>query len=1324
MKLPYLEDIYDLETCDLENILEEIKLNLEQKTIGDGFETYEKYERKASDILPSIEMELEERKKVDDVVNFFLNINMNDLNMDSESLSTADSGTPSLLENEELKQNELKTKPLEKNITQKKSVKQHFNPFLPPSNLEEELEAPKLEDASNKEEKKISKIEKEEAWSMRSMSGLGIGGGAARGNQRNKRQLQEFMKAKLSQTKQEDTHTLLIGRGQKRKPTPVKKESQNKKKQQLNTNITNSSIKKQSSTKLSSNSNSSATKAHNTEEFDKTTSTCLKDNTNSKKEIKKPPLPKGESSSRKSFTKSDTGTVKTETNVAKQAVNKMNKLNKEEDIKKTGESSLNKALNKESEIAEAPQQTKQTRGNKKDGKIESVSVNTLQSQDQVQVEIKNKTCELDKDKSNTGNNDSKSISSMKEEGVGDQVVDLNLASNKENMVKRIESPDVLEEVEERIVQETQIQPSNFKTLPDSSTQIAEEIQDLTLIQTEKKVEVKEIGLDGSEVDEDLAEDEEEMHKERVKAKEAEEEVEIEEELELEEENKDSKEEDQTQDKSEEETSSKSTLSQSISTPLKKAKKEEAYRNKNVEKMSKELKRIENTCKHILEQKPAQPSLKKAFNSETLSSSSCQTTKTSKTHKTGEIGCGCVKVKSSESVDGNKTLNTKTPAYSNIEIKGKVSGGVDGELNVCSDKQRSGAALHKNTNITNNYNSSIGISENGNGNVKESRGNPTNSVLPKTKKKNGELVRLQKELDSFVVDYSNHYKTFSDIFSGYAVASKRFDIVNALTETHGIYRMFNNLMDNNTLFSFEFTRAPLEQAMDDYMHYSQIPNHYIIANKKFQDLQLQIKNKDNETMIQALCHKQLQEKFKKISEIRSAADENDTSTNNYLKNFQTDLKNLIDPNKKSQLFYRVVRSRSEVYDIVTRAFSRKRRWTEMPHGLNLKHTWNFLWSWSKSKIDLDKLLVWQKLNHFPQSKNLTRKDYLKKHLERFQKMGQKSSNIFNILPTTYVLPKEYIQFVEDFSQAENEDGQYNYWIMKPCAKSRGRGISVFNSISDVTYGDPIIVQKYIRNPLLLNGFKFDLRIYVLVTSFNPLEAFIYKDGFARVSTVPFSLDPHKLENKFIHLTNSSIQQYSSHTPDSTDSIYGGTKISLETLIERLKHRGINFGPLWKQLVEICTKSLICCQVHIPYNPSCFELFGYDIIFDQNLKAWLIEVNASPSLSRMNLLDDLVKQRLIDDTIDLINPIDYDRKRLQDVLHRRLHENMKNNSFFSNNPVRDLNRDLMYILNGNKPRIYGQIPDLLGNYERIAPSPFSEKILKLVGGQKMFAKKIHS
>ena len=132
-------------------------------------------------------------------------------------------------------------------------------------------------------------------------------------------------------------------------------------------------------------------------------------------------------------------------------------------------------------------------------------------------------------------------------------------------------------------------------------------------------------------------------------------------------------------------------------------------------------------------------------------------------------------------------------------------------------------------------------------------------------------------------------------------------------------------------------------------------------------------------------------------------------------------------------------------------------------------------------------------------------------------------------------------------------------MKPAAKSRGRGISLVNDLSQITYGEPIVVQKYIKNPLLINGYKFDMRIYVVVTSVNPLEAFLYRDGFGRFSTIPFSLDPTDKNNKYIHLTNVSIQKYNQSSNNeyekseegAADAMYGGTKISMPTLKKRVQ-----------------------------------------------------------------------------------------------------------------------------------------------------------------------------
>jgi hypothetical protein len=127
---------------------------------------------------------------------------------------------------------------------------------------------------------------------------------------------------------------------------------------------------------------------------------------------------------------------------------------------------------------------------------------------------------------------------------------------------------------------------------------------------------------------------------------------------------------------------------------------------------------------------------------------------------------------------------------------------------------------------------------------------------------------------------------------------------------------------------------------------------------------------------------------------------------------------------------------------------------------------------------------------------------------------------------------------------------------------------------------MIMQRYLKDPLLLNGYKFDLRIYILVTSVNPLEMFIYEEGFGRFSTVAYNLDPDDKSNKYIHLTNVSINKYNLKNSDgvNNDEIYGGTKVSLETLKEKVeKAYNINWDKqIWEQIVDCCLKAMVTAQ----------------------------------------------------------------------------------------------------------------------------------------------------
>ena len=175
---------------------------------------------------------------------------------------------------------------------------------------------------------------------------------------------------------------------------------------------------------------------------------------------------------------------------------------------------------------------------------------------------------------------------------------------------------------------------------------------------------------------------------------------------------------------------------------------------------------------------------------------------------------------------------------------------------------------------------------------------------------------------------------------------------------------------------QFELNPLEKGYKD--HYGNaLPDHFTNVGKNLNDLELQKKDRDSELMMQAKATAALRDKYQEMkgkdhSEILKQAQElaaaaadaagvhHDAPPGSESKDKDT---KVTDPNKKSELYYRVVKSKSEVYDIITRSFSRKKRWNELPHGLDLRNSWNLLWSWSKIKSDISRLLVWQKANHF-------------------------------------------------------------------------------------------------------------------------------------------------------------------------------------------------------------------------------------------------------------------------------------------------------------------------------------------------------------------------
>lgn len=101
-------------------------------------------------------------------------------------------------------------------------------------------------------------------------------------------------------------------------------------------------------------------------------------------------------------------------------------------------------------------------------------------------------------------------------------------------------------------------------------------------------------------------------------------------------------------------------------------------------------------------------------------------------------------------------------------------------------------------------------------------------------------------------------------------------------------------------------------------------------------------------------------------------------------------------------------------------------------------------------------------------------------------------------------------------------------------------------------------------------------------------------------------------------------------------------------------------LWSRIYDVIIKTLLCTENVITASlrknntsrSNCFELLGFDIILDSDLKPWLLEVNLSPSLSCDSPLDTQIKSNLITDTLNLIGVKRFDRKKesMNKVLQR--------------------------------------------------------------------------
>ncbi|XP_008302405.1 tubulin polyglutamylase TTLL11 [Stegastes partitus] len=310
------------------------------------------------------------------------------------------------------------------------------------------------------------------------------------------------------------------------------------------------------------------------------------------------------------------------------------------------------------------------------------------------------------------------------------------------------------------------------------------------------------------------------------------------------------------------------------------------------------------------------------------------------------------------------------------------------------------------------------------------------------------------------------------------------------------------------------------------------------------------------------------------------------------------------------------------------------------------------------------IVSGQVNKFPGMIEMLRKINMSRAVRTMQELFPEE---YDFYPRSWILPEEYQQFSTQIRMVKENDATVNpTFIVKPDGGSQGDGIYLIRDPSDLklmagSQAKQSVVQEYIQKPLLIDKLKFDIRLYVLIKSLEPLEIYIAKEGLTRFCTEPYQEPSQKnLSHVFMHLTNYSLNVHSGNFVHS-DSQSTGSKRTLSSVLYRLAAKGVDIKRVWSDIIALVIKTAIAVvpelkvfyQADIPPGkpgPTCFQILGFDILLMKNLKPVLLEVNSNPSMRIEHEqevapgvfeyvpspVDEEVKVGVIRDTLRLMDP----------------------------------------------------------------------------------------
>ena len=346
-------------------------------------------------------------------------------------------------------------------------------------------------------------------------------------------------------------------------------------------------------------------------------------------------------------------------------------------------------------------------------------------------------------------------------------------------------------------------------------------------------------------------------------------------------------------------------------------------------------------------------------------------------------------------------------------------------------------------------------------------------------------------------------------------------------------------------------------------------------------------------------------------------------------------------------YYEVKSRAAIYNNVLATYNNK--------------DWNFNYLWIiKGKydnitgVDLAKN-KYQYIGIFPFDN--TFKDGLNRF---YNKQKAKFPEDYNYIPQTYLYPDQKEEIYEKFKNYHYDPK--DVWLLKPARGLMALGIQLVDNYDTIKNyrRQQYLVSRYVKDPLLINNKKFDMRAYILVTGMNPLRISFYRDGYIKIAVKDFTFDHKFIKDGCVHIT----------TSDTNQECYDGKEYKYDTDIYDAKShfwsymhferycakRGINYTEIMEQMKDIFIKTFISLNSNFidimkernKYDRNLYQLYGLDLMVDKNNKVHLLELNRNPSMRNGHGVCDYMYDNLIADILNIVGivPFNHETKETYD------------------------------------------------------------------------------